>query len=71
MGIVMIRGAKDPFSQKGLFDFLIVANLAHAIVMFIYSENSLHILFDAGTIFLMGSLPLLFYPWGMRCFLRY
>ncbi|MFZ1395310.1 MAG: hypothetical protein WAS33_00335 [Candidatus Promineifilaceae bacterium] len=71
MGIVMIRVAKDPLPQKGLIDFLIVANLAHALVMLIYAENILHILFDAGAIALMGGLPLLFYPWGIQRFLRF
>ena len=71
VGIVMIRVAKDPVPHKGFVDFLIVANLAHAFVMLIYAENILHILFDAGAIALMGGLPLLFYPWGLRQFLQY
>ena len=71
MGVVMIRVAKDPVSHKGFVDFLIAANLAHSFVMLIYAENILHILFDASAIALMGGLPLLFYPWGLRQFLRY
>lgn len=71
MGVVMIRVANNPTSHKGLVDFLIVANLAHAIVMLIYAENILHILFDFGAIALMGGVPLLFYPWGVKSFLQY
>ena len=70
MGIVMIRIAKDPLQHKAFVDFLVLANLAHALVMLIYAENTWQLLFDAGVIALMGALPLLFYPWGARQFLR-
>lgn len=71
MGIVMIRIAQDPLPHKGFIDFLIVANLTHALVMLIYAESLWHILFDASAIALLGGLPLFFYPWGLRQFLRY
>lgn len=71
IGIVMIRVANDPLSQKGLIDFLVLANLAHALVMLIYAETVWQILFDVIGIALMGGLPLFFYPWGVRQFLRY
>lgn len=71
MGIVMIRIAKDPVPHKAFVDFLVLVNLLHALVMLIYAETIWQILFDVGGIALMGTLPLIFYPWGVRQFLRY
>ncbi len=71
MGIVMVRIAKEPLPHKAFIDFLVLANLAHALVMLIYAQTIWQAIFDAGAIALMGALPLLFYPWGLRQFLRY
>lgn len=71
LGIVMVRIAKDPLPHKAFIDLIVIANLTHALIMVVYAENLLHILFDAGAIALMGGLPLLFYPWEIRWFLQY
>lgn len=71
MGIVMIRIAKDPLPHKAFIDILVVANLAHALVMLIYAETLWQMLIDVSAIALMGVLPLLFYPWSVRQFMRY
>jgi hypothetical protein len=71
MGIVMVLIAKDPLSHKAFIDFLVIANLGHAFVMLIFSETIWQLVFDVGAIALMGALPLFFYPWGLRNFLRY
>ena len=71
MGIVMVRIAKDPLPHKAFIDFLVIANLGHAFVMLIFSETIWQLLFDVGIIALLGVLPLFFYPWGLRQFLRY
>ena len=71
MGIVMVLIARNPLPHKAFIDFLVVANLGHAFVMLIFSENIWQLVFDAGVIALMGALPLFFYPWGLRQFLRY
>jgi hypothetical protein len=39
--------------------------------MAIYAEHVGHLLVDVGFMGLMGVLPLLFHPWGLRNFLRY
>ena len=71
MGIVMVLIARNPLPHKAFIDFLVVANLGHAFVMLIFSENIWQLVFDFGVIALMGALPLFFYPWGLRQFLRY
>ena len=71
MGIVMVLIARNPLPHKAFIDFLVIANLAQAFVMQIFSENIWHLVFDVGAIALMGALPLVFYPWGLRRFLRY
>jgi hypothetical protein len=71
MGIVMVLIAKDPLPHKAFIDFLVIANLGHAFVMLIFTESAWQLLFDVGVIALMGALPLFFYPWGLRQFLRY
>jgi hypothetical protein len=71
MGIVMMLIARDPLPHKAFIDFLVIANLGHAFVMLIFSETIWQLVFDVGAIALMGALPLFFYPWGLRQFLRY
>ena len=70
MGVVMILVAKNPLSQKSFIDFLILANLFHALIMLIFAQNILQILLDVIPIGLMGDIPLIIYPWGLRNFLR-
>lgn len=70
MGIIMLVAAKNPLSHKTFVDFIVIANIFHAIVMLIFAQNIFH-LGDAALIGLMGVLPLLFYPWGLKNFLRY
>ena len=69
MGIIMILCSRNPLSHKSFIDFIVVANIFHSIVMFVYAENLMHI-GDALVIGAMGVLPLLFYPWGLRKFLK-
>ena len=71
MGVSMILCAKNPKAHKSFLDFLILANCFHAIVMAIYWENIYHILIDTISIGLMGIIPLFFYPWGIKNFLKY
>ncbi|MHA2062116.1 MAG: hypothetical protein ACW963_07500 [Candidatus Sifarchaeia archaeon] len=66
----MLTIAKNPLSNKSFVDFVVVANIFHAIVMTVFAQNIFH-LGDAALIVLMGVLPLLFYPWGLEDFLRY
>lgn len=70
MGIVMIAAHKDPLAHKSFIDFLVLANLAHATVMLLTTRNPWHLL-DVLAVGLLGALPLFFYPWGLRKFLRY
>jgi hypothetical protein len=69
MGIVMILCSRNPLSHKSFIDFIVIANIFHAIVMFVYAENLMHV-GDALIIGAMGVLPLLFYPWGLRKFMK-
>lgn len=71
MGIVMIRCAKNPFKHQSFLDFLVIGNCLHAAVMIIFADNLFHIGIDSMAIGLMGLLPLLIYPWGIRNFLNY
>jgi hypothetical protein len=70
MGITMLITAKKPLAHKSFIDFVVVANVFHSIVMIIFAQNIFH-LSDAAIIGLMGVLPVLFYPWGLKNFLRY
>jgi hypothetical protein len=49
-GILMVRGAKDPKANAALFDFGILANLFHAVLMipmaFIYPNEHAHLWAD-------------------------
>ena len=71
MGIIMIVSAGNPLRHKSFLDFVIIANILHAIVMVVYAKNFLHLIVDAIPIGLMGVLPLLFYPWGLSKIFRY
>ena len=69
IGIIMILCSRNPLSHKSFIDFIVIANILHAIVMIVYAENLMHI-GDALIIGAIGVLPLLFYPWGLRNFLK-
>lgn len=69
MGIVMVFAARDPQKHKAFVDFLVIANILHAMVMLIASQSLIQIFLDAIPVGAMGFLPLLFYPWGLRNFL--
>jgi hypothetical protein len=71
MGIVMLCISKKPEAHKGFIDFIVMANIFHAIVMIVFAQKPSHIYLDAGFIGLMGVLPLLMYPWGVNRFLKY
>ena len=70
MGIVMIAAAPAPGKHKAFIDFLILANLLHAAIMTATARNILQIVVDVVPIGAMGILPLTFYPWGIKNYLR-
>jgi hypothetical protein len=70
LGIVMIFASKNPGSHKLLIDFIILSNVLHALIMLFYVNNIYQIIFDVVTIGLMGLLPLLFYQWDFKSFLK-
>lgn len=70
MGIVMIACARNPVAYKSFIDFLVLANLGHALVMLLSAQSLWHQV-DVLAVGLLGILPLFFYPWGLRAFLRY
>lgn len=70
MGLIMVLSAKKPLEQKSFVDFLILANLVHAIIMLGTARNIYQIIFDVIPIGLMGLIPLIIYPWKKRNFLR-
>jgi hypothetical protein len=71
MGIIMIFSAGNPLAHKSFLDFVIIANILHAIVMVVFAKNLLHLIVDAIPIGFMGVLPLSFYPWGLSKLFRY
>ena len=70
MGIVMIAVAPAPRKHKAFIDFLILANLLHAAIMIATARDILQIVVDVVPIGSMGILPLIFYPWGIKNYLR-
>ncbi len=71
MGVMMILAAKNPLEHKSLVDFIILANVIHGAIMFYFAENFLHVIIDVSSMLLMGLLPLVFYPWGLKNLFRY
>ncbi len=69
MGVVMVFAARSPEKHKAFVDFLVIANILHALVMLVAAQNTLQIVLDVIPIGVMGVLPLLFYPWGLSNFL--
>jgi hypothetical protein len=70
MGIIMIAAAPSPSKHKAFVDFLILANLLHAAIMTATVRNALQVVVDIVPIGAMGILPLAFYPWGIKNYLR-
>ena len=70
MGLVMVVAARNPMAHKSLIDFLITANLAHALTMVLFAQSLWHIL-DVLTIGGLGGILLFIYPWGLRRFMSY
>ena len=71
MGIGMVCIARTVEKHKGFIDFIVMANVFHAVIMIVFAQKPIHIYLDAGFIGLMGLLPLLVYPWGVANFLRH
>ena len=71
VGVIMILAARSPLSHKAFVDFVVLSSIVHAVIMLAYAEHILHLLVDVGFMGLMGVVPLLVYPWGLRNFLRY
>jgi len=71
MGVVMVAASRNPLAHQGFTDFLIIANLAHAGFMVLYAQHWRHLLLDVAAVGLLGLIPLLIYPWGLKRFLRY
>ncbi|HSG45490.1 MAG TPA: hypothetical protein VLA72_20275 [Anaerolineales bacterium] len=69
MGVVMVFAARSPVKHKAFVDFLILANVLHALVMLFTAQSMWQVILDVIPIGLMGILPLVFYPWGMKKFL--
>ncbi|KAA3643999.1 MAG: hypothetical protein DWQ07_17945 [Chloroflexi bacterium] len=69
MGIVMLFSARNPTKHQTFVDFIILANILHAVVMAITAQTASQYLLDVLPIGIMGLLPLLFYPWGLRNYL--
>jgi len=71
MGIVMLVTARAPLEHRAFLEFLILGNIFHAIVMAVFAEGPIQLVLDVGFIGLMGLMLLVFYPWGIKNFLRH
>lgn len=64
--ILMIRGAKDPKANAALFDFGILANLLHGLVMipqaFIYPNEHAHLWADIPLLFAVCAVLWIWHP---------
>lgn len=71
-GIVMVIASKEPLKHKLFIDFTILANLFHAVVMVFFGsiEQPTHLYGDVLWICALSVIPLLFYPWGIKNFLK-
>lgn len=65
-GILMIRGAKDPRANAALFDYGILANLLHALIMipqaFIYPNELAHLWADIPLLFALCVVLWIYHP---------
>ena len=64
--ILMIRGAKDPRSNGALFDYGILANVLHGLVMipqaFIYPNEHAHLWADIPMLFVISAILWIWHP---------
>jgi hypothetical protein len=72
--VLMIRGAADPRANAALFDFGILANLLHAVLMiplaFIYPNEHAHMWADIPGLFALAAACWYWYPSGVPETLR-
>ena len=69
-GILLIRGAKDPRRNVGLFDFGILSSVLHALVMvlqsFYYPNELAHLWGDVPVLVAMAVVLWVWYPNRVR-----
>jgi hypothetical protein len=65
-GILMVRGAKDPKANAALFDYGILANLLHALLMipqaFIYPNEHAHLWADIPVLLAVAVVLWIYHP---------
>jgi hypothetical protein len=65
-GILMIRGAKDPKANAALFDYGILANVLHAVLMipqaFIYPNERAHLWADVPLLLAVSAILWIYHP---------
>jgi hypothetical protein len=65
-GILMVRGAKDPKANAALFDYGILANLLHALLMipmaFIYPNEHAHLWADVPVLLAVCVILWIYHP---------
>jgi hypothetical protein len=49
MGIVMLFATRNPEGSKLFIDFLVIANIIHAVVMLIFIQNSIQLFLELST----------------------
>ena len=68
--ILLIRGARDPRANAALFDWGILANLLHGLVMipqaFIYPNEHAHLWTDIPVTFVLAAVMWIWYPNRVR-----
>ncbi|SRR6266478_6245656 len=65
-GILMVRGAKDPKANAALFDYGILANVMHALLMipqaFIYPNEHAHLWADIPLLLAVSAILWIYHP---------
>jgi hypothetical protein len=65
-GILMVRGAKNPKANVALFDYGILANLLHALLMipqaFIYPNEHAHLWADIPLLLAVSAILWIYHP---------
>jgi hypothetical protein len=65
-GILMVRGAKDPKANAALFDYGILANVLHALLMipqsFIYPNEHAHLWADIPVLLAVAVVLWIYHP---------
>lgn len=72
LGVVMIQASREPLKHKLLVDFIILGNFFHAAVMVFFGIllQPSHLYGDVIWISAQWLIPILYYPWGLKNFLR-